>query len=260
MNIKKIWLSILQSLTLLLVVFVIHGFGQSAGDYHKVEIFGGYSLAATKTITESVTFTSPGGSQTFSDLCSSATGEMIGGNLQKFFCDRRSFNGFDASITFNLSKYFGIKGDFTGHFKDDRFDDNFTPPGVTQTITTRERLYNFLVGVQVKNNSKEAQIKPFAHALIGAARYTDRQAQVLDLFPQFNFDGQDRETSFAMKLGGGIDIRAGKRIDVRVFEIDYHPIFAGDRNWKVISGPFNPISSTGRRSDNITFSFGIVIH
>jgi hypothetical protein len=257
MNIKKS--SIFQTIVVLLAACALPVIAQS-DDYNKVEVFAGYSLASTKSTTASLSFTDPGGqTQTFSNLCSQQTGEMLGPNSQGFFCDRRNFNGFDASITFNLSKYVGIKGDFSGHFKKEAFVDRFNPPGLTQTITVNEKLFNFLAGVQVKNNGKTARIKPFAHALFGAARYSNTQQQTLDLFPQGNFVAEDKTTSFAMKLGGGIDIRAGKRVDIRVFGFDYNPVFGRDRDYKTVSGPFT-FSSTGKRADNIIFSFGIVIH
>jgi hypothetical protein len=235
-------------------------FGQGANDYNKLEFYGGYSLARVQSNVKSASFTSSGGTETFTNLCSTATGQMIGPNSQKFFCKRRDFNGFDASITYNVSKYIGITGDITGHFKTEAFVDKFTPPGVTQTLSNQERLYNFLGGVQIKNNSKTARFKPFAHALAGVARYTNRQQQTLDLFPQFNFTIEDRETALALKLGGGLDIRAGKRIDIRVFEFDYNPVFAGDRQPKSIAGPFTSVKLTGRTAHNYTFGVGIVIH
>ena len=111
----------------------------------------------------------------------------------------------------------------------------------------------------MKNNSKTARFKPFAQALVGVARYTARQQQIIDIFPQFNFTAEDRETAFAMKLGGGLDIRVSRRIDIRVFEFDYNPMFAGDRSYKTIAGPFS-FSSTGRTANNFTFGVGIVIH
>jgi hypothetical protein len=235
-------------------------FAQGANDYHKLEVYGGYSLAWTESNVNSASFTSSGGTQTFTNLCSAATGAEIGPNSQKFFCTRRKFNGFDGSITYNVSRYIGIKGDLTGHFKSEAFVDKFTPPGVTQTLANQERLYNFLGGVQIKNNSKTARVKPFAHVLAGVARYTNRQQQTLDLFPVFNFTIQDRLTSFAIKLGGGLDIRAGKRIDVRVFEFDYNPVFAGDRQPQSIAGPFTKVSFSGKTAHNYTFGVGIVIH
>lgn len=235
-------------------------FGQGATDYHKIEVYGGYSLAREESNVSSASFTSAGGTQTFTNLCSAATGQEIGVNSQKFFCTRRNFNGFDGSVTYNVSKYIGIKGDITGHFKTQSFVDKFTPPGVTQTLSNQEHLYNFLGGVQIKNNSKKARFKPFAHGLAGVARYSNRQQQTLDLFPQFNFTIDDRETAFALKLGGGLDIRAGKRIDIRLFEFDYNPVFAGDRKPKSIAGPFTSVSFSGRTSHNFTFGVGIVIH
>jgi opacity protein-like surface antigen len=252
---KRIWF-----LTLLVAFLAPAAFAQGQDDYNKVEVYGGYSMGRFETNVNSASFTSSGGTQTFSNLCSSTTGEMIGPNFQKFFCERRSFNGFDASITYNVTKYVGIKGDITGHFKSEAFVDKFTPPGVTQTVGNKESLYNFLGGVQVKNNAKTASLKPFAHALVGLARYTNRQQQTLDLFPQFNFTIEDRMTSFAMKLGGGLDIRVSKRIDLRVFEFDYTPVFAKDRRAKSIAGPFRNVAFTRDTAHNFTVGFGIVIH
>ena len=252
---RKLWL-----LSLFILATASLGLAQSSDDYNKWEVYGGYSLGRFESNITKASFTSSNGTQTFTDLCSAATGQQIGPNSQKFFCTRRNFNGLEGSITYNLSRYIGIKGDFTGHFKTQSFVDRFTPPGVTQTLANTEHLYNFLAGVQIKNNSRSARIKPFAHALAGFARYTNRQQQTLDLFPQFNFTIEDRETSFAMKLGGGLDIRAGKRLDIRVIEVDYNPVFAGDRNPRSIAGPFTSVSFTGRTANNFTVGFGIVIH
>jgi outer membrane protein with beta-barrel domain len=249
-----------QVLTFLILFCAPATFAQSSDDYPKLEVYGGYSLARTESNLSKASFTSAGGTQTFTNLCSAATGAEIGPNSQQFFCQRRNLNGFDASITYNVSKYVGVKGDLTGHFKTSTYVDKFTPPGVTQTLNNKERIYNFLGGVQLKNNSRDARIKPFAHALAGFARYTNEQQQILDLFPQFNFSIEDRETSFAMKLGGGLDIRAGKRLDIRVFELDYNPVFAGDRRPKSISGPFTNVAFTGRTAHNFTIGVGIVIH
>ena len=234
-------------------------FAQGADDYNKVEVYGGYSLGRVQTNVKTASFTSGGGTETFANLCSVTTGDMIGHNFQRFFCTHRNFNGFDGSLTYNVSRYVGIKGDVTGHFRTASYVDNFTPPGVTQTISNRERLYNFLGGVQIKNNSKTARLKPFAHALGGVARYTNRQQQTIDLFPAFNFVIEDQLTSLALKFGGGLDLRMGKRLDIRVIEFDYNPVFAGDRKPKSISGPFT-VAFTGRTAHNYSFGVGIVIH
>lgn len=129
---------------------------------------------------------------------------------------------------------------------------------MTTTVDTREHLYNFLGGVQVKNNSKTARFKPFAHALFGAAHYTARIQQTVTV-AAFNSTLEDTVTSFAMKLGGGLDVRASHRIDIRLIEFDYNPMFAGDRAIKSLQGPFT-VSSTGKRANNFTIGFGIVFH
>lgn len=251
---KTLWL-----LAILILTSAQYAFAQG-GDYNKLEVYGGYSLGRIESNIDSLTFVDPSGqSQTYSNLCSAQTGQQLGTNSQKFFCQRRSFHGFDASVTYNVTRYIGIKGNVTGHFKSDRFVDVFTPPGATQTEATKERLYNFLGGVQVKDNSKTGRFKPFGHALAGVAHYWARQQQTIDLFPQFNFLAEDRETSFALKVGGGLDIRLSKRVDVRVIEFDYNPMFAGNRPWKTISGPFT-FSVTGKTANNFTFGAGIVIH
>ena len=231
---------------------------QGRDDYHKVEVYGGYSLGWFKSPAATLSFTDPSGATTtFSDPCGAAAGAAFGANSQKFFCDRRRFDGFDASVTYNFTKYLGVKGDVTGHFKSERFVDAFPP--ATQITDTRERLYNFLAGVQVKNNGRAARLKPFAHALVGAAHYSERGRQTIDLAPEFNFVADDRVNAFAMKVGGGLDIRAGRRIDVRAVEIDYNPIFAGQHHFSTVSGPF-AFAANGHTAHNFTVGFGIVIH
>jgi len=246
-------------LLLLVLASASVSLAQGSNDYNKVEVYGGFSLGRLKSNIDSLSFTAGGQTQTYSNLCSTATGQQLGTNSQKFFCQTRSFNGFDASLTFNVSRYVGIKGDVTGHFKSDRFVDVFTPPGATQTESTSERLYNFLGGLQIKDNQKDKRVKPFAHALAGFARYTARQRQTIDIFPQFNFVANDKETSFALKVGGGLDVRVSPRVDIRVIELDYNPVFAGDRGWTTVSGPFT-FTVTGKTAHNFTIGAGIVIH
>lgn len=246
-------------LLLLILATAATAVAQGGGDYNKIEVYGGFSLGRLKSNIDSLSFTAGGQTQTYSNLCSTATGQQLGPNSQEFFCQARSFNGFDASLAYNLSRYLGVKGDLTGHFKSDRFVDVFTPPGATQTESTRERLYNFLAGVQIKDNRKAKRVKPFGHALAGFARYTARQEQTIDLFPQFNFVANDKETSFALKVGGGLDVRVSPRVDIRVIELDYNPVFAGDRSWTTVSGPFT-FTVTGKTAHNFTIGSGVVIH
>src|ERR1700730_4803961 len=96
---RKLWL-----LSLFILVSPSVGLAQSSSDYNKVEVYGGYSLGRFESNITKGTFTSSSGTQTITDLCSTATGQQIGTNSQKFFCTRRSFNGFDGSVTYNVSR------------------------------------------------------------------------------------------------------------------------------------------------------------
>jgi hypothetical protein len=116
---------------------------QASNDYNKLDIYAGYSMGRFTSNVRQATFNSSGGSQTFSALCSQATGEELGPNSQKFFCARRNFNGFDAAVTANLSRYVGLTGNVTGHWKKTSYLDNFTPPGVNQTLKRREAVEFF---------------------------------------------------------------------------------------------------------------------
>ena len=73
---------------LLLVVFAgaSAALAQGADDFNKWDVYAGYSLGRFKTNVNSASFTSSSGTESFSNLCSSATGDMIGPNFQKFFC------------------------------------------------------------------------------------------------------------------------------------------------------------------------------
>ena len=154
----------------------------------------------------------------------------------------RNFQCFNASGVYNFSKYVGVKADVSGHYKNFRAD----LPGFTNQPEIKASLYNVLGGLQVKNNSKERRVKPFAHALVGVGI---ARARLNDAFCQEAFgtgcpaELRDSETAFAMAFGGGLDIRASRRLSFRVFQVDY-----------------NPIRKDGVTNNNIRFSFGIVFH
>jgi len=154
----------------------------------------------------------------------------------------RNFQGFNASGVVNVSKYVGLKADVSGHYK------NFTAtiPGFTNQPKINASLYNILGGVQFKNNSKERRVKPFAHALFGVgvtkARLNDafcREASGTNCPSEFS----ESQTAFSMAFGGGLDVRASRRVSFRVFQVDY-----------------NPIRKDGATTNNVRFSFGIVFH
>lgn len=225
-------------------------FAQNSDDYNRVEFYGGYSRANVQPNNKAATAFG-----TTFDVCSSQATDIIGRNFQTNFCQRHGFNGFDTSIAYNFNRYFGIKANVTSHTKTQLFVDTFD--GVAEPNTVTERIYNFMGGMQVKNNGEDAGFKPFAHALVGAARYS-RKEVVTSPIPLDNYTNRGKVTSFAMKLGGGIDLRVHRRIDLRLVEVDYNPMFT--RDFDVTGNPFDVIHTKSRTAHNFTFGFGIVFH
>jgi opacity protein-like surface antigen len=207
-------------LAILIVATASMAFAQS-DDYNKVEFSAGYSHARVDTGVED---------------------PDLEDDVADFLADRRGFNGFDVSIAGNLTRYFGLKGNISGHFKSDSFTDG------VDTVNTRERMWNFLGGVQIKDNSKEKTVKPFGHVLAGIARQDVRFSS-----PSFATTFDINDTNVAMKFGAGIDIRVHPRVDLRVIEFNYNPIFRGDIT-------FDDEVFSGRTQHNFTIGFGIAIH
>lgn len=170
-----------------------------SNDYNKVEVYGGYSHNRVDT----------------------GIGDADP-DLDDIIDEREGFHGFNASVTGNVNRYFGLKFDVSGHFKKKTF-----PVGTT-TIELDSDLWQFMGGVQLKDNSTETRFKPFAHALFGVARANNEgrfgPGGCIAVFPSPCSDTfEERDTGWAAAFGGGVDIRAGKRIDIRVIQVDYNP-------------------------------------
>jgi len=196
----------LMFLAILIAACASVSFAQSTDDYNKYDIFAGYSHNRVDT--------------------------GIGDNdpqLDDIIDEREGFHGFNASVTRNVTRYVGFKFDLSGHY-----NQTTLPVAGTAQLDLDSSLYNFLGGVQLKDNSKETRFKPFAHALVGAAHAkvegTFSNNVCIAVFPSpcpANFDESD--TGFAGAFGGGLDIRASERVDIRAFQFDYNPtrLFGG---------------------------------
>ncbi len=185
-------------LAILMVSCASMAFAQTS-DYNKFEFYGGYSHNRVDTGIED---SEP--------------------QLDDIVDEREGFHGLNTSVTGNLNRYFGLKADFAGHFKRKTF------PIGTARVDIDSTILNFLGGVQVKDNSKETRFKPFMHALAGVARARNQADFSNDVciavFPSpCPQDFSDSDTGFAAVLGGGLDIRASRRIDIRAFQFDYNP-------------------------------------
>lgn len=188
-----------------LMTLVCASFGlaqNSTSDYKKSEFFVGYSNNQVDTGLDS----------------------NSGNAFQNFFNDRESFHGFNASGTYNVTRYIGITGDVSGTYNNKTF--NFPVTGGTVNLKTNNSLYNFLGGVQIKDNASENRLKPFGYALVGAGH---RRTKFKDVSCPTGvdctfFNGTDSETGLAGAFGGGLDIKVNNKIDFRALKVDYNPI------------------------------------
>jgi len=191
-------------------------------EHPKFEFFAGYSALG----------------ETRSRIISLGPNARVGGDYEG--------QGFETSIIRNFSKRFGIKGDFSAHFNNEsgRGPVSACSPDcvtVTQDFQLKTRVYNFLAGPEFKARNS-TRFTPFVHALGGFAHTS---ATFTTPGPTHILFIRRRDTSFAMGLGGGLDIRASQRVSFRAM-MDYNPVFVND-------------SASGTR-DFVRFSLGVLFH
>jgi opacity protein-like surface antigen len=194
-----------------LMILVCAGVGlaqtTTTSDYKKSEFFVGYSNNQVDT----------------------GLNSESGNAFRDFFNDRESFHGVNVTGTYNVTRYVGITGDVSATYNNKTFTIPNVPTGPTTTGTvsfkTNNSLYNFLGGVQVKDNSSNARLKPFAYALVGAGH---GRTKIKDLNCPTGADCTDltgsSETGLAGAFGGGLDIKINDKIDFRAIKVDYNPI------------------------------------
>ncbi|HKP71492.1 MAG TPA: hypothetical protein VJT82_01060 [Pyrinomonadaceae bacterium] len=176
---------------------------QTADDYPRNEFFAGYSFNSADINTLTV---APG---------------------------RTGQHGLNLAYTRNVTRRVGLTFDVSGHFKRDHLTlDNLD-------FERKRDQYHFLAGLQFKARRDDGgRGAPFAHVLAGGAQFRGFASSRTQAGNVFIIDDA---RSFAFALGGGLDVRAGKHVDLRVIQADYLPTFFG-----------------GARQDNFRLSFGIV--
>ena len=196
-------------------------FAQAVSDHKKAEFYIGYSNGQVDTGVDS------------------------GSSVGSFFDDRESFNGFNVSGVYNISRYLGIKGDVSGTYKSNTFSETLVAspdPPTTISFKADRSLYNFVGGVQLKDNSTEGRFKPFAHAMVGAGHarvkikdFTCTGICTTVIVP----DDTDSDTGLAGVVAGGLDIKLNNKIQIRAIQVDYNPVrvFGGtDHNMRIGAG------------------------
>lgn len=248
-----------------ILILVVYSIAQKK-EYHKIEVSGNYSILMANGIVgdgdvfsddlkDPLTNTFPTFPSSTIPASELTTPGSFSGKRH-----RATMHGFSGSAVYNFSKYLGAKVEISGNYRSNEVqaDSVFLvvpcqlPLGPCTGTTidnpntfralivyslgnsrTSQKNYNYLGGIQIKNNSTEKRIKPFAHIMAGISQQTVKLKDFTDngnTFDRANdaskIFGTDKisNSGLAMQFGGGIDIRLNNRIDIRVVQVDYNPV------------------------------------
>ncbi|MBX7171644.1 MAG: hypothetical protein K1X72_11860 [Pyrinomonadaceae bacterium] len=317
-----------KNLLIMFILLVCVSITLAQKDYHKIEVSGSYSIMLangivgdgdvfTNDVNDPLTSTNPTFSAITPALSLTAPGTFSGKR------HRSRMQGFSGSATYNFSKYIGAKFEVSGNYRSNDVATGtislivpcLLPIGPCTAVTlqssqiantfrgllvypgalsaTSQKHYNYLGGVQLKNNSTEKKFKPFAHVLAGISQQSVKLKDFTDNGNSFDAANRPRRiyrtdkisnTGLAMEFGGGIDIRLSRKIDIRVIQVDYNPVkikekqilapqqpitginFANTPTFLNTADPnftqysSNDIKVRSRWQNNLRFGFGIVFH
>lgn len=183
------------SVFLMTLIFGINIFAQKSDDYAKKEFFAGYSSAIYVDDTAGVVA-----------------------------------RGFNVSGVYNFTRHLGIKGDVSGTYDKTRtfsFVPGFDNPSQSEVgYKAKSSIYNYVGGIQYKNNSTKARFKPFAHAMtgVGQFRYEVRDQFCTTTSNCTNVPSSETDTGLALVFGGGLDVKVSRRVDIRLIQFDVNSI------------------------------------
>jgi hypothetical protein len=66
----------------------------------------------------------------------------------------------------------------------------------------------------------------------------------------------DEHTSFAMAIGGGLDLNVSEHVDIRLFQVEWIPVFTKDR--QIVGSDGTRYALLGQRRDDWRFAVGVV--
>ncbi|PYV49816.1 MAG: hypothetical protein DMG92_09875 [Acidobacteria bacterium] len=179
----------------------------SAQDYSRVEVFGGYSYLHVDTQGIS--------SSSLIALCTS----VIGATCPATFKVRPSFNGWEAAGQLNLNRWFGVKADLSGHYGNlVSVTFNSIPPVVPLNFSTPDQhIYDYLFGPVISHRAPRYTV--FAHSLFGGEHVGFGNFQIVG--GPVTLPGPASSNSFALALGGGLDLKLTRHFAVRAGQFDY---------------------------------------
>src|SRR5271165_263390 len=137
-----------------------------------------------------------------------------------------NLNGGSASVAYNANHWLGGIADFGGYHAN-----NILGTHVDGTLST------YLFGPRVSYH-RDSRITPFGQALFGVAHIGGHSG--------LGFSSSNN--SFAMTVGGGVDVKVSHRFSIRPVQVEY------------LLTRFNELSLGARDQNNLRVSTGIVFH
>lgn len=166
----------------------------------KLELFGGYQYLHNGNI--------------------SVNGESQPGSSQ-------GYNGWDISARFNVAKFVGVEGDFSGSYAN--------VSGISTDI------YTYSGGPVV--SARVGGIQPFVHVLAGGTRLTGSAS------------GASLSTNgYNVMVGGGVDAKVNRLLWIRVGQVDW--IYSHFTGFSVDQQTTPSFGGSG----NVRIATGIVLH
>ncbi len=172
----------MRNLVLISLLSIFCTFPAMSQDTPRVEVFGGYSL-------------------------------LHDGNASP-----TNFQGWDASSTTYLNRWFGVTADFSGHYS--TTDASFLDaPGVIEEVRETQRIHNFMFGPHLAY--RKSRYVPFGQALFGFNHTAEDLTVTCPLCGAAFGVPPPSTNTFSMALGGGIDIPVGHGFSVRPVQAEY---------------------------------------
>jgi len=140
--------------------------------------------------------------------------------------DSFSMNGGSASIAYNANHWLSAVADFGGYHSN-----NILGTGVDGTLST------YLFGPRISYH-RDSRITPFGQGLFGVAHIGGSNGLAFS----------NSSNSFAMTVGGGVDVKVSRRFSVRPAQVDY------------LLTRFDEFGTARQSQNNLRVSTGVVFH
>jgi opacity protein-like surface antigen len=172
----------MRNLLLISLLCVLCTLSAMSQDTPRVEVFGGYSL-------------------------------LHDGNASP-----TNFQGWNASSTAYVNRWFGITADFSGHYSTTN-NSFLVSPGVPAEARFTQRIHTFMFGPHLAY--RKSRYVPFGQALFGVNHTgADISVRCSSCGSAFGV-GPPSTNTFSMALGGGMDIAVGHGFSVRPLQAEY---------------------------------------